>query len=91
MEVLYVGAPQIATGEEVLLFLKRGHPHFPDAHVVSGFSQGKLSIVADPAGVKRISRGWLLAPTGSVPDARGLKRLSDLREEIRAHLERGRK
>jgi hypothetical protein len=90
IEVLYVGAPHIAQGEEVVLFLERGHPHFPDAHVVSGFSQGKLSIVSDPAGVKWISRGPHQDAAGGTPEARRLKRLSDFREEIRQHLERGR-
>lgn len=91
VEVLYVGAPDIATGEEVLLFLERGHPQFPDVHVVSGFSQGKFSIVSDPAGLKWISRSLLHYPgSASVPAARRLKRLSDFREEIRRHLEGGR-
>ena len=87
IEVLYVGAPHIATGEEVLLFVERT-PHFPAAHVVSGFSQGKLSIVSDPSGDKWVSRGSRHDPVGGAPEARRLKRLTDFREEIRAHLER---
>src|SRR5262245_50032468 len=87
IEVSYVGAPQIASGEEVLLFLESGHPHFPNAFVVSGFSQGKVSIVSDPAGVKRLSRAASHDPRGAAPEAQRLERLSDFREEIRRHLE----
>jgi hypothetical protein len=77
IEIVYVGAPQISVNEEVLLFLERSGPRAHGAYVVSGFAQGKLSIVPDAAGVKRIPRG------------QGQKRLSDFREEIRRHVEGG--
>jgi hypothetical protein len=43
IEVLHVGAPRIATGEDVLLFLERGAPHLRGAYVVSGLARGKLA------------------------------------------------
>jgi hypothetical protein len=77
IEIVYVGAPQISVNEEVILFLERSSSPAHAAYVVSGFSQGKLSIVSDPTGVKRVPRG------------QSLKRLSDVREEIRRHVEGG--
>jgi hypothetical protein len=92
VQVLYVGAPQIARDEEVLLFLERADRSIPGAYVVSGFSQGKLSIIAGPDGVKWVSRGpQALArnPRAGVPPASTRQRLSDLRYEIRLHLQAG--
>jgi hypothetical protein len=85
IEVAHVGAPRIATGEEVLLFLERGDRLGPGVYVLSGRAQGKLSIVVDPAGVKWVSRD--ATPVAGDPPAAGqpvrpLKRLSDVRDEI---------
>jgi hypothetical protein len=89
VEVLYVGAPQIAADEEVLLFLERGDPRRPGPYVVSGFAQGKLSIVADPAGVKWVARDLMPTPRdrrrGGSP-ARSIEPLSDFKAAIRGHL-----
>lgn len=69
IEMVYVGAPHIASGEEVLLFLERGDPRLAGAFVVSGVSQGKLSIVTDGAREKWVGRARRA-------------RLSDLRNDI---------
>ena len=68
IEMVYVGAPQIASGEEVLLFLERGDARLAGAFVVSGVSEGKRSIVTDRSGEKWVGH---------------LSRLSDVRNGIR--------
>lgn len=51
----YPGAPQMQANEEVFLFLTRGEG-MGDAYVVSGFAQGKYSIVENERGEKHVSR-----------------------------------
>jgi len=53
--VTWPGAPSIAPGEEVLLFLV-DYPAVPGGYAVAGFSQGKFSIFEGPAGEQRVSR-----------------------------------
>ncbi len=88
IEILYVGAPRIANGEEVLLFLERSQRIVPGGFVVSGVSQGKFSIVEDAAGVKWVSKGARPFATDARASsrARDLKRLSDFRREILRHV-----
>jgi hypothetical protein len=88
IEMVYVDAPQVATGEEVLLFLDRADRRLPGAFIVSGFSEGKRSIVTDSAGVKWVSRGQAaLTGNGNAAAARtGATRLSEVREGIRKRL-----
>jgi hypothetical protein len=51
----FPGAPRIMTEEEVFLFLTQ-EAEVPDGYTIMGFSQGKFSIVEDPAGEKMVSR-----------------------------------
>jgi hypothetical protein len=51
----YTGAPRILPQEEVFLFLVR-RPEVPLGYVVTGYSQGKFSIVEDEKGQKHVSR-----------------------------------
>ena len=81
--------PQIARGEEVLLFLERSAAAPRGAYVVSGFAQGKLSITADAGGVK-----WAVTDAAPGRDGgnaerpgRSRRRLSDLRDAIRRQLQ----
>ena len=51
----YEGAPRIVAQEEVFLFLTR-QPEIPMGYVVTGYSQGKFSVVEDEQGQKQVSR-----------------------------------
>ena len=85
----YPGAPQIATGEEVFLFLA------PNADIggslaVVGFSQGKFSIVNDERGEKVVSRNLsavtLQSPAGTRRGTSTRVPLDQFRNEIRRYL-----
>ncbi len=56
--VTWPGAPTLAAGEEVVLFLARRDPLPPHAHAytVVGFAQGKFSLVAGADGEPRVRR-----------------------------------
>jgi hypothetical protein len=86
--MVYADAPQVTSGEEVLLFLERADRSLPGAFVVSGFSQGKRSIVTDAAGVKWVIRSQapLVDETGTAPIPAGATRLSEVREDLRKRL-----
>lgn len=51
----YPGAPRLTPGEDVFLFLN-ADPETGNAYYVSGFSQGKFSIVTDEDGERLVSR-----------------------------------
>jgi hypothetical protein len=88
IEMVYADAPQVASGEEVLLFLERADRGMPGAFVVSGFSQGKRSIVTDAAGVKWVSRSQLVpADGGHAVAPADATRLSEVRDGIRKRLQ----
>ena len=89
VSMLYPGAPQIATGEDVFLFLS------PNASVsgslaVVGFSQGKFSIVDDERGGKAVSRNLssvtLRSPAGTRRGMSVRVPLDEFKNEIRAYL-----
>jgi hypothetical protein len=82
----FPGAPTLRTDESVFLFLT-----FADdlaGHVVTGFAQGKFSIVTDHAGVRRVSRdlrgSQLVEGTGVSRGTTTLEPLDIFREEILA-------
>lgn len=56
VEIVYVGAPQIASGEEALLFLDDRGPTLDGAFVVAGAADGKVSVITDRTGEKRVGR-----------------------------------
>lgn len=87
--MIYPGAPQLHTGEDVFLFLSR------DGEVISGltvlgFSQGKFSIVDDGKGGKAVSRDLtqvtLVGGTGAVRGAVTLVSLGEFKQEILEYL-----
>lgn len=86
----YPGAPTMQPGERVFLFLDRDASD-PGALTVSGFSQGKYAIVADPSGDAYVSRDLsnltLVGAAGSVA-AKNRKTLAAFRQEVRALLAR---
>jgi hypothetical protein len=90
VSMVYAGAPQIAMGEEVFLFLGRSGTS-PDGLVVLGFSQGKFSIVSDETGQRVVSRNLssvtLASPAGTRPGTSTRTPLARFRDEIRGYLQ----
>ena len=82
----YPGAPTMRDNEQVFLFLTRSDE--VDGYVVSGFAQGKFSIVTDAAGVRRVSRdlrgSQLVEGTGVSRGTVTLEPLATFRQEILA-------
>src|SRR5262245_33174141 len=62
------GAPQLATGEEALLFLS-ARPDEPDTYAIVGWGQGKRSILTDATGAELVAAGSG-RPPATVPLAR---------------------
>jgi hypothetical protein len=85
----YAGAPSIAIGEEVFVFLSRDEDVQSGLTVV-GFSQGKFSIVTDPAGNRFVSRDlttlMLDGGAGITSGTRSLMSLDEFRAEIAAYV-----
>jgi len=86
----FAGAPTIAPGEEVFLFL--GHDEdVSTGYVVLGFSQGKFSVVQEPGGQKVVSRDltqiMLQGGTGTVRGAISYTSLADFRNEIVSYVQ----
>ena len=85
----YPGAPRIAPGEEVFLFLT-ADVDGAASYTVAGFSQGKFSIVKDQAGEQIVTRD--LTRT-MLKDNNGVRRgsadtisLSSFKAQVKAHL-----
>ena len=86
----FPGAPQIAPGEDVFLFLA-ADGEGAGSHTVTGFSQGKFSIVKDEGGELFVTRD--LTKT-MLKDNNGVRRgstdmtpLSSLKSQVKAHLQ----
>lgn len=90
VSMTYAGAPQIAMGEEVFLFLGRGATS-PDGLTVLGFSQGKFSIARDETGEPVVSRNLssvtLTSPAGTRGGTASRVPLARFRNEIRGYLQ----
>jgi hypothetical protein len=84
----YAGAPRLSANEEVFLFLTAGD-EVEGSYAVSGFSQGKFSIVEE-AGEKKVSRDLselnLSDPRGLTRGTRSLTPLSLFKDEVRRRL-----
>ena len=85
----YPGAPRITPGEDVFLFLT-ADSEAAGSYTVTGFSQGKFSIVKDEEGKQIVTRD--LTKT-SLKDNNGVRRgsaevtpLSSLKAQVKAHL-----
>ena len=85
----YAGAPGIAPGEDVFLFLQ-DESAVLGGYTILGFSQGKFSIMTDASGQTVVSRDLttinLQRGTGVARGTRTLMRLQEFREEIRGYL-----
>ena len=90
ISMVYAGAPQIAVGEDVFLFL--GPDEGAAGLTVLGFSQGKFSIVDDERGQKVVSRNLsavtLQSPAGTRRGTTTRVPLDDFKNEVREHLRR---
>ena len=85
----YPGAPRIVPGEDVFLFLT-AHSRAAGTYAVTGFSQGKFSIVKDENGEQIVTRD--LTKT-MLKDNNGVRRgsadatpLSSLKAQVKSHL-----
>jgi hypothetical protein len=82
----YAGAPQIARDEEVFLFLT-SEEAVPGSYVVTGFAQGKFSIVEGEDGEKLVardpSRVRLQNKAGVVRGNRQAIGLSEFKQKVR--------
>ena len=89
VEMTYSGAPRIAPGEDVFLFLTADGAT-AGAHTVTGFSQGKFSIVKDEQGeqivTRDLSKTMLKDNNGVRRGSAGMMRLSSLKAQIKTHL-----
>ena len=80
----YPGAPSLQGGEQVFLFLT--HSAEVNGYVVSGFAQGKFSIITDAQGERRVSRdlrgSQLVEGAGISRGTVTLASLAEFRQEI---------
>jgi hypothetical protein len=80
----FAGAPTIRPGEDVFLFLD--YADDVAGYVVSGFAQGKFSIMTDASGVRRVNRdlrgSQLVEGAGISRGTVTMDALSAFREEI---------
>jgi len=90
VEMSYPGAPRITPGEDVFLFLT-ANGEVGGSYTVTGFSQGKFSIVKDEKGEHFVTRD--LTKT-MLKDNNGVRRgsanmmpLSSLKGQVKAHLQ----
>lgn len=84
----YAGAPTMRPGEDVFLFLV--YDADVGGYIVTGFAQGKLSIITDANGVRRIHRdlrgSQLVEGAGISRGTVTMAALSAFREEILGYL-----
>lgn len=85
----YPGAPRLTPGEDVFLFLT-ADPELENGYVVTGFSQGKFSIITDEDGEQMVSRDLMKT---MLQDKNGVRRgqsnvtpLSQMKAKVRGHL-----
>jgi hypothetical protein len=80
--VRYPGAPTLVQGEGVVLFLNSTALK-PEAHVITGFSQGKYTLSGEGDGAKSVQR----AATGDRSDGVSDRRtLEEFRLQLQDHL-----
>jgi len=84
----YAGAPQIASDEEVFLFLT-GQDEVPGAHAVMGFAQGKYSIgegEQEKVVTRDLSKVRLQKGMGTVRGNIQAVPLSEFKEKVKSYL-----
>ncbi|HKX26117.1 MAG TPA: hypothetical protein VJ302_00360 [Blastocatellia bacterium] len=85
----YPGAPTIKTKEEVFLFLKTSG-EMSNSYEVTGFAQGKLSIMTDDQGQKMVARDQVQIQSksgaGTVRGTLRMTPLSDFKQRVREYV-----
>lgn len=85
----YPGAPNIMEGEEVFLFLT-DESLVPGGFSVSGFNEGKFSILTDETGNRLVSRinirGTVNADPGSIGGHQRYAALAEFRNQVRRYI-----
>jgi hypothetical protein len=85
----YAGAPTLIPDEQVLLFLTRDAA-LDNAMTISGFSQGKYNVVADPKGKSLVTRNMadarLIGGQGITEGSRERRSLSQFKSEVQSYL-----
>ena len=85
----YPGAPRITPGENVLLFLTSAS-EVAGSYTVTGFAQGKFSIVTDEDGVQLVTRDLtkmsLKSDNGVHRGQSNMTPLSNLKDHVRGYL-----
>lgn len=88
--VSYPGAPRLTPGEDVFLFLTSDSDFVGGGYMVTGFSQGKFSIVGDEDGEPMVARDLTKM---SLQGNRGVRRgganvtpLSNFKAQVRGYL-----
>jgi hypothetical protein len=85
------GTPQLAPSEEVVLFLSASRD-LPDTYTVTGFAQGKVSVLKDAAGGEMVAVDAARPPSPDTlrpmppRNARGALPLAQFRAMIRQHV-----
>lgn len=89
VQMSYPGAPRITPGEDVFLFLN-ANGKVGGSYTVTGFSQGKFSIVKDQQGeqfVRRdLTKTMLRDNNGVRRGSANMTTLSNLKAQVKAHL-----
>lgn len=89
VSMTYPGAPRLTPGEDTLLFLT-GASEVAGSYQVTGFSQGKFSIVTDEDGVQLVSRDLtklsLQGNNGARRGGANLTPLANMKNAVRGYL-----
>jgi hypothetical protein len=85
----YAGAPTLIPDEQVLLFLTRDAA-LDNSMTISGFSQGKYNVVADPKGKSLVTRNMadarLIGGQGITEGSRERRTLAQFKSEVKSYL-----
>jgi hypothetical protein len=85
----YAGAPTLIPDEQVLLFLTRDAA-LDNSMTISGFSQGKYNVVADPKGKSLVTRNMadarFIGGQGITEGSRERRTLSQFKSEVNSYL-----
>jgi hypothetical protein len=85
----FPGAPRITPGEDLFLFLT-ANPEVASSYTVTGFSQGKFSIVKDQEGehfvTRDLTKTMLKNNNGVRRGSADMTPLSSLKAQVKAHL-----
>ena len=88
----YPGAARIADGENVFLFLKDDAGQVPGGYAVTGFSEGKYTIVSGEQGEKLVASDNISTPVKTGPGAvrghRNVVELNSFKQKVKDYVGR---